>query len=209
MDQQRMDAKKMFKELSFGKKIEHIWFYYKRLFLVIFLVLLLVGYGVYEVVSKPDYDLEGTFYASAYISEEQMSKMEEYFSRFVEDRNGDGKKNVKLSLVSEASIGGDAQSQMIVNTRFSSEMAAGINSFIIVDDSYFELLEEDIFSEAIGSPQELTALSEFRTTMNFREDLNVYWVTRELYSEEKEDPKAIQVHNTAVSTEKNIFSQGK
>ena len=204
MDQQRIDAKKMFRELSFPKKVEHIWFYYRSIILGSLLALALVCYGIYEVLSKPDYDLEGTFYASAYITEDQVAKMEEYFSDLVEDRNGDGKKNVKLYLSCEATIG-EVEGAKIVNTKFSSEMAAGLNSFIIVDDTYRELLKEDVFSNAIKTPQELTAVPDFQEKMDFRENLHVYWATRAIYSDEKDESEATKKHDTTVNLENRIF----
>ncbi len=209
MDQQRIDAKKSFKKLSFWKKVEHIWFYYKRLFIVSVLVLLLIGYSVYEVMSKPKYDFETTFYSEVFISDEQVMKLEEFLTQFVEDRNGDGRKNIKIHSASVAMLNNEVEGSMVVNTKFSTEMAAGAYPFVLVDSTFYEILKQDAYSMAIEKPQELTAIPDFQKSLNLPEDVKVYWVTRSLYNEEKDDAEAIQMHDATVKLESNIFGSNK
>lgn len=209
MDQQRIDAKKMYQELSFGKKLEHIWYYYKRSIIVTLLVLLLIGYAAYEVASRPKYDLEGTFFSDIYVSDEQIAALEEYLSQFVEDYNGDGAANIKIYSSSVAMLGNEVEGSMVVNTKFSTEMAAGADPFVIVDSTFHEILKQDAYELAIEDPQELTAMPGFREQMKIPEDTKVYWVTRALYSEEKEDPEKVDFHNYVVKTEQKIFESKK
>ncbi len=205
MDQQRIDAKRMFRELSFGKKIEHIWYYYRRLIIIIVLVLMLVAYATYEVMSKPKYDLEGTFYSEFFVSDEQVVEIEEYLSQFVEDYNGDGVKNVKVQSASIAMLGNEVEGTMVMNNKFSSEMAVGLDSFIMVDSFFREVLKEEAYEMAVEEPRELTTKQDFVKKVKLPNDAKVYWVTRAVYSNEQEDEEALTKHKNTQKTEKRIF----
>lgn len=207
MDQQRRDAKRMYKELSFGKKIEHIWYYYKRWIILPLLALALVAYATYDVLSRPKYDLEGTFFSEIYISDEQIAALEEYLSQFVDDYNGDGVSNVKIHSASVAMLGNEIEGSMVVNNKFSTEMAAGADPFIIVDSTFYNVLKQDVYEMAIEQPRELTANQNFREMMRVQEETKIYWVTRALYTDEKEDPEATRMHNFVVQTENKIFGK--
>ncbi len=207
MDQQRLDAKQMYKNLSFGKKLEHIWYYYKRSIIITILFLLLIGYATYEVMTKPEYDLEGTFYSEIYIGEEQIAALEEYLVQYVEDYNGDGVKNIKIHSASVAMLGNEVEGSIVVNNKFSAEMAAGVDPFVIVDSTFYNILMQDAYELAIEQPRELTAQMGFREEMQIKEDVKVYWVTRALYTNEKDDQEAIKTHDFVVKTEEKIFGK--
>lgn len=206
MDQQSLDAKRMYKELSFGKKLEHIWFYYKRWIILPLLALMLIGYGAYEVASRPKYDLEGTFFSEIFINDEQVASIEKYLSQFVEDINGDGVCNVKIHSASVAMLGNEVEGSIVVNNKFSTEMAAGAEPFILVDSTFYEILQQDAYELAIEQPRELTENEEFNEKVKLSKETKVYWVTRALYSDEKDDPEAIKSHDFVMKTEKKIFN---
>lgn len=207
MDQQRLDAKKMYKELSFREKVDHIWYYYKRWIILPLLALCVVVYGCYEILSRPQYDLEGTFFSKIYITDEQIAELEEYLSQFIEDYNGDGVCNVKIYSSSIAALGNEIEGSIVVNNKFSAQMAAGADPFVIVDSTFYEILKYDAYESAIEKPLELTAKEGFREQMKIPEDTKVYWVTRALYSGEKDDRERIQEYDFIVKTEEKIFGE--
>lgn len=209
MDQQRADAKKMYKELSFGKKVEHIWYYYKRSIILVLLALLIICYSVYEIKSRAKWDFEGTFYTEFYVSDEQKEALEEYFAQYVEDINGDGKKNVRIIIASIAALNNEAEGTMAINTKFSTEMAVGVDPFILVDDCFYDTVMMEEYSMAIEMPQELTALPDFKKAVKIPNDAKIYWITRTLYQDEKDDEDAISLHENTKKLEERIFGAPK
>ncbi len=206
MDRQTLDARESAKKLPFGKKIAHIWMYYKGWIIAPLLVVLAIAYTVYEVKSRPDYDLEATFFSEILIGEEQLIALEEYLSPFVVDRNGDGKTNIKLHSASVAMMDHEIEGAITINTKFSTDMAAGSDPVILVDRAFYEILMQDVYAQAIEEPKELTAIPELKEKLALPDGEAVYWVTRALYQDEIGDEKATILHDTAVKTEEKIFN---
>ncbi len=206
MDRQAREARESAKKLPFGKKVSYIWQYYKAWILTPLIIILVIGYTVYEIKSRPDYDLEATFYSESYVSDEQILAMEEYLSQFVEDRNKDGIQNIKLHLASVAMMDNEIEGVMAIHTKFSTDMAAGGDPVLLVDSAFHEVLENDVYAQAIETPRELTAISEIREIFPFPEGIKVYWVTRAVYHDKMDDAEVVELHETAVLTENNIFA---
>ena len=205
MDRQTAEARESAKKLPFGKKISHIWMYYKGWIIAPLIFLLAIGYTVYEIKSRPDYDIEATFFSEVFISEEQIAGLEKYLSQFVEDRNGDGETNIKLFSASVAMMDNEIEGAMAINTKFSTNMAAGSDSVILVDSAFYEIIIQDAYVQAIETPQELTAIPEVQEILKLPEGEQVYWVTRAVYQDEQDDAEAIFRHDMAQKTEENIF----
>ena len=106
MDKQAREARDMVKNMPLKEKIAHIWLYDKWWIIGITVVLLLIFGTVYEVMTRPTYDLEIGFYSEKYFSDETLAAMEEAIAPYVSDTDGDGEKTVKIYNVSLSAMGG-------------------------------------------------------------------------------------------------------
>ena len=82
------------RELTPKEKRQNFWYYNKGKFAVGAFVLLLVGYLIYSIVSRvrPDYSI--AFMLQSGYNDPTIEQIEEQFTKYGEDLNGDGNADV-------------------------------------------------------------------------------------------------------------------
>ncbi len=199
MDKQRKEAKELAKNLPFQKKVEHIWMYYKWWIIsAIVVVALLVG-TIYDVMTRPSYDMEMALYSKKYISENTVAALEEYLSPMVPDLDGDGERAVKIYAVSIDLIG-EEEGTAAVQTKLSTEILTGAYPVFLVDDGFYEILQLDGYRGAIESFREINEIKELSEILHLDGDEKMYWGTAVPY-----DDASVDVYDGAVQMETEIF----
>ena len=205
MDREAREARQMAKNLPFKAKMAHIWTYYKWWILGTVAAVLLIGGTIYEVLTRPSYDLEIGYYSEKYVSDETIQAMESYFSQYVEDIDGDGQKTVKIYSVSSSMAGESAEAQMAIQTKLMAELSAGSYPVFFFDETFCQMLQQDSYEGTMESFRDMAENPEMCEAFGLEEGTHVYWATRSLYQNEtnKEDKQA--EHDLAVSIEQSAF----
>lgn len=207
MDRETREARKLFKKLSFKAKIEHIWIYYKWRIIVIAFLAISIPTTIIGIMNRPSYDIEIGMYTYKYVSQQKIDALEEYISRYTEDINGDGVKNVKIYSASVSMAGDTAQGQEAMRNKFVAEMTAGAYGALIFDDVFYQIMQYDSYITAVDSFREINAVTELDEILTMAEETEFYWSTRAIYDAEKKKEERINEHNQIVKTEENIFGK--
>lgn len=205
MDKQAREAKEMAKNLPWKDKIAHIWTYYKWWIIGVTAAVFLIGGTIYEVVTRPTYDLEIGYYSDKFVSEETVAAMEEYFAQFVEDIDGNGQQTVKIYAVSASMMGGSAEGQMAIQSKFMAELSAGSYPVFFFDDMFYETMHQDSYDGTMESFRDMAENAEMKEKFQIPDGSHVYWATRALYQNEAKKEEKAAVHDHAFRTEEKIF----
>lgn len=111
--------------------VENIWFYHKWHILVGTLVIIFLGIGVVQCVSKEEPEVTVLFVGEADIGGDREALVED-FGYSVKDLNGNGKIDMSFAFFSLS----DKESA----SKFNTEMLVGEHYIYIVNDDYFEKL---------------------------------------------------------------------
>lgn len=207
MDRETREARQMAKNLPFKAKMAHIWTYYKWWILGTIAAVLLIGGTIYEVVTRPSYDLEIGYYSEKYVSDETLQAMESYFSQFVEDIDGDGQKTVKIYSVSASMAGESAEAQMAIQTKFMAELSAGSYPVFFFDETFYQMLQQDSYQGTMESFRDMAENPEMRQAFEIEDGTHVYWATRSLYQSEEDKEEKCAAHDLAVRMELSAFGK--
>lgn len=78
------------------EKIKNFWFYYGK-FLIVGLISVIVFVSlVVQCANKPKYDLKIVYFTYSPVADEVTNNLANYFSKYCDDINGDGKSNVSV-----------------------------------------------------------------------------------------------------------------
>ncbi len=201
MDAQKREAKELAKHLPLKKKIEHIWLYYKWWIIGAVIVAMLIAHTIYTVVTRLSYDMEMALYTQEYVSETKIAALEEYFSAFVPDVDGDGEKTVAVHAISVGLIG-EEEGYAAVRTKISMELLTGAYPVFLVDDEFYEFLQLEGYQGAIESFREMNVLPEVCEILGIPDGKNLYWGTAIPYNDD-----ANATHDMAVEVEKQLFGE--
>lgn len=207
MDKQAREARDMVKNMPLKEKIAHIWLYDKWWIIGITVVLLLIFGTVYEVMTRPTYDLEIGFYSEKYFSDEPLAAMEEAIAPYVSDTDGDGEKTVKIYNVSLSAMGGQnsGEAAMAIQTKFMAELSTGAYPVFFFDDYFYEMMQGENYRDTMDSMRNLRTLPQFDAALSQNGDTAVYWGTRALYENEKDKEERVAEHDRAAELEQAIF----
>ncbi len=203
MDNQARKAKEMAKELPFKKKIEHFWEYYKIHTLVTIAAIIVIVSSVYVTITREKYDLELTYYGDNLFGEEEAEKLEEYFERYIDDINGDGEKNVNLSIVLVDRDDGTGEYSLAVDQKLLAELIAGVSPAYLFDSVYYEKSGPESKDTVMESGIDLRDNEELCEILNLGDE-PVYWCTRALYDREQNDKDAVSAYNSAKKIEQSL-----
>lgn len=197
----------MVKNMPLKEKIAHIWLYDKWWIISITVVLLLIFGTVYEVMTRPTYDLEIGFYSEKYFSDETIAAMEEAIAPYVSDADGDGEKTVKIYNVSLSAMGGQnsGEAAMAIQTKFMAELSTGAYPVFFFDDYFYEMMEGENYRDTMESMRSLRDLPQFDAILSQNGDAAVYWGTRALYESEKDKKERVLEHERAAALEQAVF----
>ncbi len=205
MDKQTKEAKAMAKELPFKERLDHIWTYYKWRFIVGISVVLLIGFSIYQVVTKPTFDLEVVMYADAFVNDESIANLENYLSQFVEDVDGDGEKTVDVIYISTGGMDGNIEYQSGIQMKFVAELSADMYYPYILEGKFYELAQQEGYAEAFEEFTPVSQNEELNKIINPLQNGDFYWSTRTLYDRNKEKEDAAIKYNAAKELKNRVF----
>lgn len=206
MDKQAREARRMAKELPLKAKISYIWTYYKWWIISISAAVLLIGGTAYEMATRPTYDLEIGFYSEKYMDEESIAALEEYFSQFVEDTDGDGKQTVRIYNTSISMMGGSGEGEMAIQSKFMAELSSGAYPVFMFDDYFYQIMQGESYHDTMESFRNIGALN-LPENIHIPENNHIYWATRALYANESKKESKVSLHDKTVELEYRIFGE--
>lgn len=121
-----------FKSMPTNKKIEYIWDYYKLHIIAVIMILLMVGYFIYENKTKVDYVFNITM-LNAVIEDEGVKKISKDVTTVVVE-DGDKKKEALLSYIPN-DILNEKKADPNYITQFMAKIQIGEIDLVIVDKS--------------------------------------------------------------------------
>lgn len=81
---------------TFGEKCKHFWYYNKKIVFVSIFLVVVITFMTVQCALQPKFDLQVVVFTYDFILDENTDKMAEYFEKYCDDINGDGKVIVKV-----------------------------------------------------------------------------------------------------------------
>ena len=126
------------RELHGFEKVSNIWYHYKWLIIFIAFLIVVVSYITYNTLSRDKPDLSVMMIANNGLQYRQ-EELENFFEKYTEDLNGDGK--VYVSVITAPLQAGSTDQLMMANqNKFFGVMQTGDCMLLITDSN----TEEDI-----------------------------------------------------------------
>lgn len=154
-------------ELKTAKeKRKNWWYYHKRPLLLAVIVIAVVVYAVLSIVTQPRPDYSIAILSSFSLSDEATAALEEHISHYADDRNSNGKAEVKIVsyTFSNASAPEANQASFI---RFAGDAENGDCMIYLCDEEALDWLGESMagfFQYNNGDPMPETAV-DFENAM--------------------------------------------
>ena len=124
---------------TINEKAKNFWYYYRWPVIGLIFIIIVVAICVVQCASKVKYDLRIVLYTSKAVSDADCEHIAEYFKKYAEDSNNDGKVNVEVVNCSYTA-GTNGQSIMAINTKIQAIIAAEYDVMLfITDDTTFML----------------------------------------------------------------------
>lgn len=125
---------------TFKEKFKNFWFYNRFAILGVLFVAVVLTVGIVQCASRIDYDISIVLYISNPIDDGKTERMAEYFEKYCEDVNGDGKVNVEILNCSYAA-NGNPQMNQAIDTKVQATIVSEPEAMLfIVDDTTFARL---------------------------------------------------------------------
>ncbi len=124
-----------------GEFFENLWYHYKWLILIIFVVGTLCVVAIVQIIQKGDPDVHVMFIGQNYITADGRTELENTINRLIDDYNGDGRVSLDLVELTVTTVPGesyDYKYQQDALTRFETELRAGMSTVFIVEDSFYK-----------------------------------------------------------------------
>ncbi len=207
MDKQAKEARKMAKDLPFKEKVSYIWMYYKWWIIGVLAVAIAISGTAHEIISRPIYDVEIAYYTDKPVSDDTIASMEEYFSQFIDDVDGDGQKSVKIYNSSLSIAGDDATMKMTIQSKFVAELASKAYPVYLFDDTFAEIIKQDTYKDSFDELIDISTYDELKQRFGIKDGEHVYWAARTLYQAEENDQKRQAEYAMIKAAEKNAFNK--
>lgn len=154
-----------FKDLTFKKKIEHIWFYYKWYIIAAIFFGFAAFICINQIVTRPNYDITILWAQTDRISAVSIDTSREELEKYCPDFNGDGEVHVDLRFIGldadtiavpQQTVSRDPSSQidnteseyvdrqleMTYKMQLMAEFTTGDSFVFILDDAVYKMLVE-------------------------------------------------------------------
>jgi len=204
MDKQAREAREQMKQLGKKDKWVNFWYYYRTHVVVAVIAVILIVFTAVECAKRIDYDLNISYYSAMPISEEAVNKLTEELKKNVEDINFNGQTDVFIASCFADPEQVSEQTQAVM-MKLSAELAAGDAMGYLVDETYLEILNK-AYAECFGEIILISDIPEIRDIMGISEEHKLYWATKMLYENEKDDEKKALAHENAVKAEEYFKS---
>ena len=145
--------------MSFYKKIENFWYYYKWLVIIIAVVLiaLYMIISTFSQVSQP-YDVEIVSVYSAYVSEKEIN-FQKKFEKNISDADDNGE--VVIDLISSyITADGKSDDDAIEIAKFEGTMSTARSDLILMDEYNFRRFETKDYYEDLRKFLDISKFNE-------------------------------------------------
>ena len=196
MDRQAKEAKEMTKQLKGKEKWKNFWYYYKFHIIAIIFAVLLVSYSLAECIGKVKLDLSVSCYTATLIDDSKVNVLCDEFKKNIDDITGNDQIDVDI-VVNMTDISTPSEQTQAVFMKFSAELAAGESFGYILDDRFLAMLKngnEDCFDAVIP----IHNIPLIKETFSLEDGQNLYWLTKAVYENEKNNEKKFAAHENAV-----------
>ncbi len=157
--------KESIRELSFTKRLEHIWFYYKWFIMFGLCVVVFCAVSLTQCIMKKSPDAMVMYAGEGAVGTGYHSYIDSAFSQIMsEDYNGDGHKKTDFLQITIAPITGDNLAMSViteqesVHQRFYTEWTTGASVIYLLDENTYSMLDRSYLlplEEALGyTPEE-------------------------------------------------------
>ncbi len=123
------------------EKIKNHWYHDKWLIIIAIVLIVLIATTVYQIITRPRYDLKIVIFTSSPIHYSNSDRAAEYLSKFCEDINGDGE--VKISAINCSYNGKESEGTTRKNaiTKLQAVLSSDANALLyITDDEGYEYI---------------------------------------------------------------------
>lgn len=132
---------------GFGKRFSkkwwsNIWYYYRFHFLAILFIGAIVGYGIYDQVTKIEPDISVDYFGYQSFTEEQLMGIHNFIQAKGKDINGDGKVSMVFYPNAYSPSAKDEQS-LGMGQKLDLEIAAGEPVIFLFDKPCFDLVTKN------------------------------------------------------------------
>lgn len=136
---------------TFREKLVNFWYHYKIHTILVSFIIVVLAMSITQCATRPKYDFEIMYFAHKTALDSQTQAIGDYFEKFAEDINGDGKVNIKVINCSINDSQKDP-SRFTIFSKIQAIIAAEENvSVYVVDEKaikYFDdALDISIFTE--------------------------------------------------------------
>ena len=196
MDKDKQGARESFKNMTFAEKIKHLWYYYKIHTIISVILLASIIGTVISFATRERYDLEVVYFGSRVFEDGRIDRLEEEIEKVIGDANGDGEINVNF-VINTVDTSEESQYLATMVQKMNVDLAAATYHSYIVDEYFFNILNQDGVIEAYFDVAKSTVLNE--TLLPDKKRPPEYWCTRALYESEisRNDEENLNTHVNA------------
>lgn len=133
-------------KMSFKKKLENFWYYYKIHTLVAIFILIVVAITVQQCASKVDPDMTVVVATNnPVLSQDNQDRLQNYLGTFTSDLNKDGKKQVQV----DALYFGDSQTAQAMQAKLAIDLMPETKVYVFITDdtTYQSLAKQEAFAK--------------------------------------------------------------
>ncbi len=134
---------------------DYIWYYYKFLILVTTLIVAMAGITIFQLTTKPDYDIIISYIGEAQCPDESKQIIIGELENITPDRNENGKKEVSFTpivILSGEKAVAVPQHVMATETKKTMEIQKGETIVFIFDENQLNLAYEQEIAEGMFLP---------------------------------------------------------
>lgn len=169
------------KPTTFKQKRENFWFHYKWHVIGIAFAVVALGLLVSQCISMPNYDFSVVYFSYTPAIDNQTDLIADYFEKYGEDVNGDGKVEVQILNCSFSNAPGDIQYRNSQLQKLQTFISGEYKAMLYITDQesikYFDILESEkasmFESEPILLDEEFYKITTFNDDEKLPEGLQV------------------------------------
>jgi len=207
MDKQAQEAREMAKALPSKEKLSHIWTYYRGWFMAALIAVVMIGTTVYQLVSKPSYDLEISYYGKNVFTQESLTELEEYLAQFVDDVDGDGVQTVHIHTNFLSNLEHPNQQQnMGIMQKQMAEISAGTYTVFLFDKNFADSIEVGSYEGMLQPLRDMESVPQIKAIIALPENQKLCWATR-IPFDVQDNQKRLEIHQRSAAVETAIFGE--
>ena len=142
------EKKPSYEPQTMAQKADNFWYHNKWYVIGLAAIVIAISFMLVQCLNKEKYDLEIVYFSYTATVDSQTEKIAEYFEKYTEDIDGDGKVNVLVVNCSLNPDLGDRHYRDSVLQKIQARIMSGEKSILYITDSesvkYFDLMETTV-----------------------------------------------------------------